>query len=77
MDMPLKMDLHMHSTVSDGTDTPAELKERVREAGIALFALTDHDAVKGCGTVREALPTTAPFSRAVPTHSSASSSTVS
>ena len=55
MDMPLKMDLHMHSTVSDGTDTPAELKERVREAGIALFALTDHDAVKGCGTVREAL----------------------
>ena len=53
--MPLKMDLHMHSTVSDGTDTPAELKERVREAGIALFALTDHDAVKGCGTIREAL----------------------
>ena len=46
------IDLHMHSTVSDGTDTPEELLERVREAGIGLFALTDHDAVKGCGMIR-------------------------
>ena len=46
------IDLHMHSTVSDGTDTPEELLERVREAGIRLFALTDHDAVKGCGIIR-------------------------
>ena len=50
-----KIDLHMHSTVSDGTDTPEELLERVREAGIALFALTDHDAVKGYGRIRKAL----------------------
>ena len=42
-----KIDLHMHSTVSDGTDSPAEILARVREAGIALFSVTDHDAVKG------------------------------
>ena len=52
--MPL-IDLHMHSTVSDGTDTPEELLQRVREAKITLFALTDHDAVKGCGMIRKAL----------------------
>lgn len=45
----------MHSTVSDGTDTPEELLERVREAGLGLFALTDHDAVKGCVAIRRAL----------------------
>ena len=43
-----KIDLHMHSTVSDGTDTPAEILEHVREAGMDLFSLTDHDAIKGC-----------------------------
>lgn len=46
MEQHLKIDLHMHSTVSDGTDTPEEILARVREAGIALFAVTDHDAVK-------------------------------
>ena len=41
------VDLHMHSTVSDGTDSPAALLERVRAAGIGLFSLTDHDAIRG------------------------------
>ena len=36
----------MHTTVSDGTDTPEEIIARVREAGIGLFAVTDHDADK-------------------------------
>ena len=49
-----KIDLHMHSTVSDGTDTPEELLEHVREAGIGLFALTDHDDVKGYDMIRKA-----------------------
>ena len=48
-----KIDLHMHSTVSDGTDTPQELLRRVREAGIRLFALTDHDTLKGCAMIRK------------------------
>ena len=42
------IDLHMHTTVSDGTDTPGEILSRVRASGIGLFAVTDHDAVKGC-----------------------------
>ena len=50
-----KIDLHMHSTVSDGTDTPEALLGRVREAGVELFALTDHDAIMGCGRIRRAL----------------------
>ena len=42
------LDLHMHSTVSDGTDTPEALLAHVKEAGIELFSLTDHDAIEGC-----------------------------
>ena len=46
--MPYKrIDLHMHSTVSDGTDTPEMILAHVRAAGINLFSLTDHDAVQG------------------------------
>ena len=41
------IDLHMHTTVSDGTDTPPEIVDRVKEAGIDLFAVTDHDAIQG------------------------------
>lgn len=41
-----KIDLHMHTTVSDGTDTPEQIIARVREAGIGIFSVTDHDAVK-------------------------------
>ena len=52
MELPEKIDLHLHSTVSDGTDTPAELLAKVRSAGLELFALTDHDAFKGCAAVR-------------------------
>ena len=40
-----KIDLHMHTTVSDGTDTPEEILSRVRDAGIRLFSVTDHDAI--------------------------------
>ena len=50
-----KIDLHLHTTVSDGSDTPSELVSRVKEAGIRLFSVTDHDSVKGCGIVRESL----------------------
>ncbi len=46
-----KIDLHMHSTISDGTDTPEEILCRVREAGIDLFSLTDHDAIKGAEAI--------------------------
>ena len=41
------IDLHVHSTYSDGTMTPAELLKLAEEKGLAAFALTDHDATKG------------------------------
>lgn len=40
------IDLHMHTSVSDGTDTPAELLSRVKETGLKVFSVTDHDAIK-------------------------------
>ncbi len=46
MHYPAKIDLHMHSRISDGTDTPAEILTCVRNAGLELFSVTDHDAVK-------------------------------
>ena len=48
----MKIDLHMHSRVSDGTDSPLELLEKVRDAGLEVFSLTDHDAIKGCAEIR-------------------------
>ena len=40
-------DLHMHSTFSDGTDTPAQLLELAEELGLGAVALTDHNTVAG------------------------------
>jgi len=42
-----KVDLHCHSTASDGTLTPSELVELSAEKGISHVALTDHDTVSG------------------------------
>lgn len=47
MYIPEKIDLHMHTTVSDGTDTPEEILGKVRDAGIRLFSVTDHNAIGG------------------------------
>ena len=41
------VDLHVHSTRSDGTYTPAQLVDYAREKGLTAFALTDHDSVDG------------------------------
>ena len=43
----MRIDLHTHSNVSDGTDTPAELVVAAREAGLDVVALTDHDTFDG------------------------------
>jgi predicted metal-dependent phosphoesterase TrpH len=45
----------MHTTVSDGSDTPEEIITLVKKAGIRLFSVTDHDAVKGCQVIQEKL----------------------
>lgn len=49
------IDLHMHSRISDGSDSPEEILARVKEAGIGIFSLTDHDAVEGCRIIRSLL----------------------
>jgi predicted metal-dependent phosphoesterase TrpH len=43
----VRIDLHAHSTVSDGTETPAELVGAAAEAGIDVLAITDHDSTSG------------------------------
>lgn len=40
-------DLHAHSTVSDGTEAPADLVRSARKAGLDVVALTDHDSTAG------------------------------
>ncbi|YCO43522.1 PHP domain-containing protein [Thiopseudomonas denitrificans] len=48
------MDLHCHSTASDGALTPTALVQRAHERGIRILALTDHDTLKGIGEARQA-----------------------
>lgn len=53
--MPDTIDLHMHTTCSDGKKSPAELLALVRTSGISAFAVTDHDTLDGCREVRRLL----------------------
>ena len=55
-----KIDLHLHTNISDGTNSPEELLAKVKEAGIDLFSVTDHDAVSACRIIREILPPDGP-----------------
>ena len=41
------IDLHTHTTISDGTDTPAQLINKAMASGLKVLALTDHDSVAG------------------------------
>lgn len=43
-----KVDLHLHSDYSDGSDSVAKLSEEIKKAEIKIFALTDHDTTAGC-----------------------------
>ncbi|MBU3869130.1 PHP domain-containing protein [Streptomyces sp. 4503] len=52
----MRIDLHTHSTASDGTDTPAELVRNAAAAGLDVVALTDHDTVGGHAEATRALP---------------------
>ncbi|MGW3336077.1 PHP domain-containing protein [Streptomyces sp. NPDC001009] len=52
----MRIDLHCHSSASDGTDTPAELMRAAAGAGLDVVALTDHDTTRGYAEARAALP---------------------
>ena len=48
------IDLHTHSTVSDGSDSPTAVVEKAAERGITALALTDHDSVGGLAEANKA-----------------------
>lgn len=50
----MKVDLHCHSTCSDGTYAPTEVIERAHAAGVTVLALTDHDTLLGIDEARVA-----------------------
>ncbi len=50
----MRIDLHTHSRVSDGTDTPTRLVLKALEAGLDVIALTDHDTFDGVIEAAEA-----------------------
>jgi predicted metal-dependent phosphoesterase TrpH len=50
------IDLHTHSTASDGTTPPAELVRQARDEGLDVIALTDHDTTAGWAAAAGALP---------------------
>ena len=52
----VRIDLHVHSNASDGTDDPAEVIRRAGAAGLDVLALTDHDTQAGLVAARAALP---------------------
>lgn len=43
----MRIDLHTHSTASDGTEAPGEVVAAAAEAGLDIVALTDHDSARG------------------------------
>ena len=47
------IDLHIHSTYSDGTYTPAELVTCAKKKGLSAISLTDHDTVDGLYEARQ------------------------
>lgn len=48
------VDLHTHSTASDGARSPRDVASAARAAGLAAFALTDHDTIAGLADARAA-----------------------
>lgn len=48
------VDLHLHSTASDGQYSPAELVKLVKDCGVQVMALTDHDTTDGVAMAKEA-----------------------
>ena len=53
MQYPPIIDLHTHSTASDGTYTPAEVAKLASAIGLSAIALTDHDTIDGLQEFQE------------------------
>ncbi len=59
------VDLHIHTTASDGTDSPAELLNKLRAAGVRVFSVTDHDTVSGALEMEPLVPEGMRFHRGI------------
>lgn len=64
-------DLHLHTSCSDGTDTPEQMVDRVIASGLAAFAITDHDSISALEPARLYLasretPDGSPLPRLIP-----------
>jgi predicted metal-dependent phosphoesterase TrpH len=57
----LKGDLHIHTTASDGSLTPAEMADAVVACGLGFFSVADHNSTTGLAAVQEALPENGPL----------------
>src|SRR5581483_2718508 len=51
-----RADLHIHTTYSDGTYTPAQVVELARRCGLSAVAITDHDTLAGVAAARAVAP---------------------
>ena len=63
--MASTFDLHIHTTASDGSDSPAELAEKIAAAGLRLFSVTDHDTVDASLEMERLVPAGTVFIRGV------------
>lgn len=59
------IDLHMHTTASDGTDYPEDLIKKIKEKGIRTFAVTDHDTIDGSMEMGWLIPNGVMFFRGI------------
>jgi len=50
-----RVDLHVHTTASDGKFTPAEIVCKAREAGLLYIGICDHDSIDGVAKAQEAV----------------------
>ncbi len=50
----MKFDLHLHTTASDGTDSPRKLVELAAQKGFEVIAITDHDTMSGVDEAQQA-----------------------
>ncbi|MBI02299.1 MAG: hypothetical protein CL783_07485 [Chloroflexi bacterium] len=54
---PVEIDLHLHTTASDGTLTPKKLIEQISKTSLRIIAITDHDATIGSDQAIQAAST--------------------
>lgn len=60
-----KVDLHIHTTASDGSDSPRVLAGNIKKAGIGLFSVTDHDTISGALAMEPLVPEGVRFVRGI------------